>query len=152
MNKILIIGQAPPAVKQEVPYDTTMLYEMLSWVGITKEQAQEMFEFEAMVENFPGHGDNGHKLPALKDIIQHYNKTLQPKLQSAKRVICLGRVSENFFMNTTYEILYPEIKWLALIHPSKRNYRRIMSQKEAITLVLQRFLTHNHCTSSTRSF
>ena len=40
-NKILIIGQAPPAVKQTVPYDTTMLYEMFAWVDISKEQAKE---------------------------------------------------------------------------------------------------------------
>ena len=34
--KILIIGQAPAAVKQEVPYDTTYLYTMLEWIGISK--------------------------------------------------------------------------------------------------------------------
>lgn len=51
-TKIIIIGQAPPAVKQIVPYDTTLLYDMFSWVNISKEQAQELFEFEAMVDFF----------------------------------------------------------------------------------------------------
>lgn len=41
MKKILIIGQAPPLQKQDVPYDTTMLYEWLSEIGISKEKAQK---------------------------------------------------------------------------------------------------------------
>lgn len=51
-NKILIIGQAPPAVNQRVPYDTTLLYDIFEWVGIDKEQAQNMFDFDAVYNKF----------------------------------------------------------------------------------------------------
>lgn len=142
MNKILIIGQAPPAVTQTVPYDTTLLYEMLSWVDISKEQAQDMFEFEALVDKFPGHENGQHKKPELKDIIKHYIETLESKLSVATKCILLGRMAESMFMNTTYEILYPNIEWLALPHPSKRNYSLIMNKKEKIKSQLKTFLNN----------
>jgi uracil-DNA glycosylase len=136
--KILIIGQAPPAVKQTVPYDTTMLYEMLEWVGITKEQAQEIFEFEAVVDKFPGHGENGHLVPNLKDITEYYNKTLKLKIEKAERIIVLGKVAENSlkslnaFQNKT-SVLY-------MIHPSRMNMGRILAKKIEITNKLEQFI------------
>src|SRR6185312_4933999 len=54
-KKILIIGQAKPAVEQEYPYDTTMLYSWLKEQGISKLHAQHIFEFEAVYQEFPGY-------------------------------------------------------------------------------------------------
>lgn len=140
MNKILIIGQALPAVEQKVPYDTTMLYEILSWVGISKEQAQDIFEFDACVGYFPGHDNNGHKKPEYGKMLLHYTSTIQPKLARANKILLLGKVANDFYSQSDIRNLYPEKKWLSLIHPSKRNYSRIMKDKEVITDQLKMFI------------
>ena len=87
MKKILIIGQAPPAVKQDVPYDTTLLYVMLSWVGISKEKAQEIFDFEAMTDTFPGHSStrNGHAVPSYFVMEVYYNNILEEKIKTTEK-------------------------------------------------------------------
>lgn len=142
MRKILIIGQAPPAVFQSVPYDTTLFYEMLSWVSITKEQAQEMFDFDACIGYFPGHDTNGHKKPEYGKMLLHYNSVIQIKLAKWDKVILLGKVAEEFYSQPDIKNSYPEIKWLSLTHPSKRNHSRIYKSKESITQKLKEFVTN----------
>ncbi len=142
MNKILIIGQAPPAVKQEFPYDTTLLYDILGWVGISKEQAQEMFEFEAMTDKFPGHGANGHLKPSRSEIGRYYFAVLSDKISKAKKVIVLGNVAAEALIDLEAFAEYPSQNHFYMIHPSKRNYSKIMAQKENLTKTLDKFINH----------
>jgi len=140
MSKILIIGQAPPAVKQIFPYDTTMLYDWLYECGITKEWAQELFEFEAMTNTFPGfdaHG--GHKKPSLNEMSAHYDEFLRHKIGVAKKIILLGNVPKEFLRGTS--IWHNNsIKILCLIHPSRRNYTLYMANKSKLIGNLKNFI------------
>ncbi len=143
MNKILIIGQAPPAVKQEVPYDTTLLYTMLEWVGISKSQAQEMFEFEAMSDKFPGFTDKAHKVPSIEDMVSHWNTTLAIKVINANKILVLGKFAKQE-LNDTFH--FRDVNHAAdviyLIHPSRRNYTFIVANKQQITHQLNTFINH----------
>lgn len=138
-TKILIIGQAPPAIKQKLPYDTTLLYEMLSWVGITKEKAQEMFEFEAVSDKFPGFLEKGHKLPSQEDMENHWSRTLESKVQATDKIWLLGNVARDFFHSKT-KTWSCNLEILETLHPSKLNYSRIYAQKEKITKLLKDFI------------
>ena len=95
-QKILIIGQAPPAVKQATPYDTTMLYEILEWVGISKDSAQDLFDFDAVYNEFPGWENGKHRVPTKLEMEYHWDKVLETKVQLANKVILLGNVAKNF--------------------------------------------------------
>lgn len=137
MKKILIIGQAPPAQKQEVPYDTTLLYEMFSWVGISKEQAQELFDFEAMTDKFPGFTKSKlHKHPPFEEMKDYYDRVLRNKILNADRVLVLGAVARS----ALFTLMNGEEKgkiWYELIHPSRRNYAKIMDDKLNIKIKLE---------------
>ena len=78
----LIIGQALPAVKQEYPYDTTMLYDWLNEVGISKEEAQNIFEFDAVYDKFPVFDSKGGHLKPTKDQMEeYYERSLRDKIE-----------------------------------------------------------------------
>lgn len=139
-NKILIIGQAPPAVKQQYPYDTTLLYEMLSWVGITKERAQDVFEFEAISNKFPGFAEKGgHLKPSKADCLNHWNSTLEAKVISTDKIILLGLVARDWVLSMP-KTWSCSTEIIALIHPSKRNYSKITENKEQIIKNLKSIL------------
>lgn len=139
-TKILIIGQAPPAVNQRVPYDTTMLYEILSWVNITKEDAQNIFEFDAVYNKFPGKDPlGGHLKPSQEQMDLYWNESLESKVQLADRVILLGNVAKDF-INSKPKTWSSNKQFLELIHPSRLNYNRIIFNKENITNKLKEFL------------
>ena len=140
MGKILVIGQAPPAVKQTIPYDTTLLYEMLSWVGISKEQAQDIFEWEAMTNKFPGFGETGHKPPTKEEMKSHYRNRLRAKIIDAEKIILLGAVAKENCKEFGLWLLKDSKNVLCLIHPSKRNYSAIMEDKINIESKLRDFL------------
>lgn len=137
-TKILIIGQAPTNQPQKVPYDTTLLYDMLGWVGITKEQAQDMFDFDALVDKFPGLNNDGHLIPKMSEIQAHYRKVLKPKIQKADKIIVLGRIAEGYIRER--ESLYPDKEFLYMIHPSRRNYAQVHREKEQIIKKLKQFI------------
>ena len=137
-TKILIIGQAPPAVKQTLPYDTTMLYDMFSWVGITKEKAQELFEFEAMVDFFTGHSESGHLKPTMDQMKEYYERALKEKISKSDKVIVLGRVAQKALIDL-HALKGKQVVYL--VHPSRRNYNIITHQKETIIKSLKSILT-----------
>jgi uracil-DNA glycosylase len=141
MSKILIIGQAPPAVKQSVPYDTTMLYEILEWVDITKEEAQNIFEFDAVYNEFPGRDKltGSHLKPTQQQMDLYWENILETKVQIANKVILLGNVARNF-INSKPKTWSCNTEFLELIHPSRLNYNRIIQNKETITKQLKDFL------------
>lgn len=139
-NKILIIGQAPPAVKQTYPYDTTLLYDILEWVGINKKEAQGLFEFDALVDKFPGYSfGGGHLKPGLTDIKEYYNRSLKDKIDRAGKIILLGNEARNFIKPNAIEY-GRHGKYLFLPHPSKRNYDLIMKNRLYFTMLLKTFI------------
>jgi len=138
--KILIIGQAPPAIKQDLPYDTTLLYVIFSWVGIDKEKSKEIFVFEAMTNIFPGYGKNGHLKPNKKVMKNYYRRTLRGKIQRASKVLVLGRVAKEALRKYGIYTLKKDTDILCLIHPSRRNYSKIMATKVEIIKSLNKFL------------
>lgn len=141
--KILIIGQAPPAVEQKVPYDTTLLYDWLSEINISKEEAQELFDFEAVIDKFPGYNKKGgHKKPSHEDMRRYYYDVLCIKIMMHPKVIVLGGVAKHFLENTpswtqrANQILY-------LVHPSKRNFNLYQKNKDRILADLKKFIYDN---------
>ena len=116
-NKILIIEQAPPAVKQSLPYDTTMLYDWLEELGINKYKAQDMFDFDAVYDKFPGFSDNGgHLKPSKEQMYDYWERGLKQKVDNAKSILVLGSVAKDFLKDRN--INKPTA---FVIHPSKRN-------------------------------
>lgn len=140
MSKILIIGQAPALKKQFFPYDTTLLYTILEWVGVSTGKAQEIFEFEALVNEFPGKNKYGaHLAPSREQVEKYWNSTLKGKLIASEKVITLGKVAEKYYTLFTINwAVRPAV--ISLPHPSRRNYSLIMKNKEQITTQLKTFL------------
>jgi uracil-DNA glycosylase len=136
MSKILIIGQAPTDQKQSVPYDTTLLYEMINWVGIDKEKAQTMFDFESVSNIFPGKNKKGHFKPTTEQMDKHWEDTLETKMQLADKVWILGKVAANY-IESKPKTWSCNLEIIETPHPSKRNYSLIMNNKNEIINKLQ---------------
>lgn len=136
MNRILVIGQAPARKEQKVPYDTTMLYIMLEWCGITKEQAQDIFEFDALTDKFPGVVNGNHNKPAQEAVDAYYELVLQNKINMHQRIILLGKQAQLYLVDK----IPGDKKVVLLIHPSRRNYSKIMAAKDEIILRLKSIL------------
>lgn len=128
MDKILIIGQAPPAVKQGVPYDTTMLYEWFSELGISKEEAQNIFDFDAVYDKFPGFSNNGgHLKPNESQMEDYWQRELKQKTDNCKSIIVLGACARDFLKTKNID---KQISFT--IHPSRRNYSLYIKNKSDI--------------------
>lgn len=135
MTKILIIGQAPPIQKQEFPYDTTMFYDWLAECGISKERAQDIFEFEAISGHLRGVNKNGGHLKPLKsDMDKHWDEVLLPKLMNSEKVVLLGNASRDYFNTKNF---IPHLKAYEIIHPSKRNVSLFRKNKNDIIITLK---------------
>lgn len=140
MGKILIIGQALPAVKQTVPYDTTMLYDWLSELGISVDQAQEMFEFDAVYGSFTGFDANGgHLKPTQQQMDEHWKNVLETKVQLADKVWLLGNVARDYIASKPKTWSCATV-FLNTIHPSKRNADRYYKNKHVILHDIKQFL------------
>lgn len=141
MDKILIIGQAPPAVEQGVPYDTTMLYDWLNEIGISKEDAQEMFEFDAVYDQFPGFSESGgHLAPTFVQMEDYYNRHLRDKISKYSKIILLGGVAKSYLTYKKGIQRNHSREVLCLIHPSKRNWNLYLSQKDSLLKSLKEFI------------
>lgn len=96
----LIIGQAPPKKNYEIPFLQTRLYKWLEEVGITMTEAQTIFEFDALVNTFPGKTNKGHRIPSEIAIAQ-----CQPRLikkinsNNFKIVIPVGKLAIQHTLN-----------------------------------------------------
>lgn len=138
--KILIIGQAPSAKEQTVPYDSTMLYDWLIEVGIDKQQAQDMFDFDAVYDKFTGHDKKGgHLKPTNAQMLDYWNRELREKIFNAEKIILLGNVSRDFFRHMT-PMDMPTAEVIELIHPSKRNYSIYKATKPEILRKLKQII------------
>lgn len=135
MTKILIIGQAPPAVKQDYPYSTTMLYKWLELCKINKDEAQEMFEFDAIYNKFPGFSESGgHKVPSKKQM-DDYWPILSEKIKKASKIIVLGKPAKEYL-----ESKLENKKVIYLMHPSYRNYYVFTENEDKIINTLNSFI------------
>lgn len=139
--KILVIGQAPPANKQALPYDTTMLYDwILEASGITMWGAQMFFHFEAIYNEFPGFDANGgHLKPSKEQMDKHWTDTLETKVQLAEKVWVLGNVARDYIA-TKPKTWGCTTEWLYTMHPSKRNLYSFNQNKERILNDIKTFL------------
>lgn len=140
MPKILVIGQALPAVPQQYPYDTTMLYDWLQELNVSKDSAQNLFAFEAVYAEFPGVNKNGgHLKPTKQQMLDHWNNTLETKIQMANRIWVLGNVAKEFIdrMPRTWSC---NSEWLYTMHPSRRNYYKFSLDKDSILNQISLFL------------
>jgi len=127
-TKIIVIGQAPPAVTQSYPYDTTMLYSWFEELSISKQEAQNIFEFDAVYDQFPGYDKNGgHNKPSLEQMEDYWNRGLKEKIEKSKSILVLGGVARDFIK--TKQI---DKRAVFTIHPSKRNYSLYNKNKENI--------------------
>lgn len=141
MKKILIIGQAPPAVKQRFPYDTTMLYDWLKACNITIDEAQELFEFEAVSNVFPGFGEKGHKQPSTESMNSHW-PVLLDKINNSQKIWVLGNVAKKYLtekLEGDFESITKKL-WLFTIHPSKRNWYYYTKNKEILITSIKNFI------------
>lgn len=143
-ERILIIGQAPPNQPQDVPYSTTMLYEWFKECGISKEQAQEMFTFEAVYNKFPGYkniggveGYGGHAVPTRKQMDEYW-PTLEAIIEEHDKIIVLGSVARNYLDNKTVFIFTEKVLWL--MHPSTFNRNRYTVNKVNLINQLKSFI------------
>lgn len=135
-TKILIIGQAPPFVEQKFPYDTTMLYDWFQEIGISKEESQKIFSFDAVYDKFPGFYKNGgHKKPSYDQFLEYWNSALKQKTEECKSIVVLGNVAKEYLL--LMNIQKPTI---FLIHPSKRNFSLYHKNKEEILNKLKSIL------------
>lgn len=136
--KILIIGQAPPLKPQQLPYDSTQLYDWFEAVGISKAHAAELFIFEAMAPAFTGRNrtNSGHKKPAAKVMDDHYQSVLLPLIQKADKVLVLGAVAASYLSNK----LSADVRALYLIHPSRRNIFKFRQNRVDILSDLAKFI------------
>ncbi|WP_338360102.1 uracil-DNA glycosylase family protein [Yeosuana marina] len=75
-KKAMIIGQAPPKKTDSIPFKKTRLYNWLSEAGIPQAEAICIFEFEALIDFFPGSGKKGDNKPTLIEIKKHIPKIL----------------------------------------------------------------------------
>lgn len=128
MDKILIIGQAPPAQKQLLPYDTTMLYNWFEQLGINKNDALDMFLFDAVYDEFPGYNSSGgHLKPNEQQMEEYWKRELKQKVDKCKSILVLGACARDFIKTKAIS------KPIAfVIHPSKRNYSLYLKNKNSI--------------------
>lgn len=127
-TKILIIGQAPPAMSQLLPYDTTMLYDWFLEVGVSKEKAQGLFDFDAVYDKFPGFDSKGgHLKPTKEQMEDYWNRELKNKVENCKAILVLGNCAKEFIKEKNIKK-----RTVYLIHPSKRNYSLYNKNKENI--------------------
>lgn len=140
MNKILIIGQAPPAVKQSLPYDTTMLYDWFEEIGISKIDAVNIFLFDAVYDKFPGSSSSGgHLKPTESQMNDYWDRSLKDKVENAESILVLGSCARDFLQTKNIQK-----KMEFIIHPSKRNYSLYIRTKLQILNKLSNLINNGN--------
>ncbi len=96
----LIVGQAPPEKKYKLPFGKTRLYKWFKQIGLSEEYIIQNFEFEALVNKFPGKSSNGHKIPNSIDIQKHLPKILKKlKNNKIKVMIPVGKLAIQYTLD-----------------------------------------------------
>jgi uracil-DNA glycosylase len=115
-----------------------MLYEWLEECGVSMEQAQDIFDFDAVYDKFPGYNvKGGHATPTYEQMLEYYNRSLREKITKYNKIIILGNVAKMFLLSTN-SLLGKHI--LYLIHPSRLNFNLYQRNKETIISNLKQFI------------
>lgn len=143
MKKILLIGQAPPIKPQDIPYDSTMLYDWLKEIGVSKEEAQLIFEFEAMTDKIPKVVKGNQKPPSIFEMKDYYHRVLLDKIYNSDIVILLGKSPMKFFDQDEFfvDIMTGKKRFFTMIHPSKRNITLYRNNKEKVLSIFEKAIT-----------
>jgi hypothetical protein len=113
-TKILIIGQA----------------DWLKEIGINKDEAQQLFIFDAVYDKFPGFDEKGgHKKPSLEQMQEYWERSLKEKVKNTEKIWILGNVAYDFLYE---KLIMLDKKIIKTIHPSKRNFIIYQNKKEEI--------------------
>lgn len=100
-NKVaLIIGQAPPEKNYQIPFSGTRLYHWFMTIGITKDEAITLFDFDALANNFLGKKNNKHIIPNEFEINQHIPSLIK-KINEGdfKAIIPVGKLAIQYTLN-----------------------------------------------------
>jgi len=144
-KKILIIWQAPALKKQVFPYDTTMLYDWLNEIWVSKEKAISICEFEAMTNKKPKISKSGwHLAPWKKEMTNYYELVLKEKIKKADIILLLWKCPIKFFWFEEFFLKENKAwkKFFTLIHPSKRNILLYRNNKEKILWILEEIFNY----------
>lgn len=140
MSKILVIGQAPPAVRQKLPYDTTMFYDWLAAIGIDKNQAQNLFEFDAVYGKFPGRTEDGsHAVPSKEQMDEYWDANLGQKMLDHTKIWIVGNVARDYLVKYREKSLLSK-DLMFTMHPSKRNMDAFRKVRAVMLDRIKRFI------------
>lgn len=140
MKKILILGQAPPAREQKLPYDTTMLYIWLKEIGISKDDAQQLFDFDAVYDKFPGYLNGNHAVPTDIQMNDYWNRSLEKRFFEYDKVLILGNVAWDF-INSKLKYTVDKPLIFKTMHPSRMNYKRYIQRKKEVLATLKNLIS-----------
>lgn len=137
MDKILIIAQAPPLKGQSKPMDSTLLGMWLNDAGFSFDNLEDIFEFEAVYNEFPGKTASGsHKAPTRAQM-DTYWPTLREKVLKAKKIWLMGKTAHDYVFTEKNRVIGVGRQVISTLHPSRRNLHKYRQDKEAIIKTIQ---------------
>lgn len=96
----LIIGQAPAEKNYDLPFGRTRLFQWFTNIGITKEDALSLFDFDALVPSFPGKKNGKHVIPTEVEIKNNIPRLVQKiKSHNFFVVIPVGKLAIKYTLN-----------------------------------------------------
>jgi uracil-DNA glycosylase len=96
----IFIGQAPPEKNYDIPFAKTRLYDWFEQCGLDKNSLLNLFEFDALVDKFPGKKNKQHLEPSEKDILNHIPWLLKKiQKQKIKLVVPVGKLAIQYVFN-----------------------------------------------------
>lgn len=100
MKTVLIIGQAPPLKEYKVPFGGTRLYKWFAEVGINEKTVLQSFDFDALVNKFPGKNSKGHNIPSESEIQKHVPLLIEKIYNCETSVIVpVGKLAIQYVLN-----------------------------------------------------
>lgn len=140
MSKILVIGQTPSARKQEYPYDSTQFYDWLAELGVGKEQAQKLFDFDAVYDKFLGFKEGGgHRVPTKEEMDDYWERSLNIKVALADKILLLGNVAKDYFYSKD-KIYGCNTQVAEVMHPSRMNFNLYQKNKQKVLQTIKSLL------------
>ena len=138
MAKILIIAQAPPLKSQTRPMDSTLFETWLKDAGYQFDNLEDVFEFEAVYDKFPGKTRYGaHRAPSKKQRDEHW-PVLETKILAAEKIWVMGNTAYDYVID---KILPLRKDFIWTMHPSRRNLHKYRQQKDEIIKLIKHLLS-----------
>lgn len=96
----MFIGQAPPEKSCNIPFERTRLYSWFNKIAIDKNTILNIFDFEALVDSFPGKSSSGHKIPDTNDIMKHIPTIIEKiNFNRIKLIVPIGKIAIQHVFN-----------------------------------------------------